>query len=112
MKQLLLSLALSLGLTLLLELSTALLFGQRKKALLLVALVNILTNPPVVLLLNLVAIGTQGHPPWLLIAVLELGAIAAEGLVYQRSRLLNKWNPWLFSLILNTISYLGGCLLS
>lgn len=112
MKTLLLSLALSLGLTLLLELAVALLFGQRKKALLLVALVNILTNPPVVLILNLVTMMTGNSLSWLLIVALELAVVAVEGFIYQKGRLLRKWNPWLFSMILNTISYLGGCLLS
>lgn len=111
--QLLRSLALSLALTLLLELSAAAVFGLRRpKALLLVALVNILTNPIVVLTLNLSLFFTGESPSWLLMAGLEIAAFLTEGFLY-RNRLTWKYrDPFLLSLILNTISFFGGLLLS
>lgn len=105
------SLALSLGLTLLLELPGAWLLGIRKKQdLLLVALVNIVTNPTVVLILNLVRLQTL--PPWYLIAALELAAVAIEGFIYHKGLSRKGRNPFLLSVILNGISYFGGLLLS
>lgn len=104
------SLALSLGLTLLIELPLALLLGLRKGLdLICVALVNVVTNPSVVLILNLVSL--RGTPPWYLIAGLELAAVAVEALFYRKCLSRCPLHPLLFSLILNGISYLGGCLL-
>ena len=113
MKAILLSLALSLGLTLLLELGVAALLGIRKKQdFLLVGLVNVLTNPPVVLTLGLVTLLTQASAPWYLVLGLEVSAVAAEGLLYRGRLQQCNWNPFLLSLILNGISYIGGLLLS
>ena len=70
------SLALSLGLTLLLEIPAALILGlRRKEDILLVGLVNILTNPIIVLILNLFFIFTASPPPWFLILPLEVFAV-------------------------------------
>lgn len=104
------SLALSLGLTLLIELPLGLLLGLRKGMdLLCVILVNVVTNPCVVLILNLYSM--RGVPPWYLIAVLELAAVAVEALFYRKCLSRCPISPIFFSLILNGISYLGGCLL-
>lgn len=110
MEALLTSLALSLGLTLLLELGVAALLGLRKD-LLLVGLVNVLTNPPLVLILSLTYLHT-GTTPWYLVAPLELLVFAAEGLLYRNRTEQKRWNPFLLSLMLNAISYFGGLLLS
>ena len=107
------SLALSLLLTLALELPAALLFGLRKKEeLLLVGLVNVITNPLVVLALNLFALFAGIAPPWFLILPLEVFAILTEGLIYRRGLSKCPVHPLVFSLILNGISYTGGLLLS
>lgn len=104
------SLALSLGMTLLIEIPFALLFGIRKGMdLLCVALVNVVTNPCVVLILNLYSL--RSVPPWYLIAILELAAVAVEALFYRKCLSRCPFHPLLLSLILNGISYLGGCLL-
>lgn len=113
MKAILLSLALSLGLTLLLETGLAALLGLRKgKDLLLVVLVNVLTNPPVVLTLALTQLYTQAPPVWYLVLPLEIAVVALEGLIYRGRLQHTKWNPFLLSVILNGISYIGGLLLS
>lgn len=107
------SLALSLGLTLLLEIPVAFLLGvRRKEDLLLVGLVNILTNPIVVLICNLFLLSTASPPPWFLILPLELFAVLTEGFVYQKGLSYRRVHPFLLSLILNGISYFGGLLLS
>lgn len=104
------SLALSLALTLAIELPLAFLFGVRKGLdVLCVFLVNVVTNPPLVLILNLVSM--KAIPPWYLIAVLEVGAVAAEALFYRKCLSRCPIHPLLLSLILNGISYLGGFLL-
>lgn len=103
-----LSLAGSLVMTLVLELSFALIWRVERRDLAAVALANLLTNPVVVLchhaaawyLSNLLAAVTLA---------LELGAVAAEGLVYRRrSEIIH---PWTFSLLSNTLSFLTGLLL-
>lgn len=107
------SLALSLALTLALELPAALLFGLRQKAdLLLVGLVNVITNPLVVLVLNLFALYAGMSPPWFLILPLEVFAVLTEGLIYRKGLSKCPLRPLVFSLILNGISYIGGLLLS
>lgn len=104
------SLALSLGLTLLIEIPLGFLLGIRKGIdLLCVVLVNVVTNPSLVLILNLSSL--RGIPPWYLIAILELAAVAVEALFYRKCLSRCPLHPLLLSLILNGISYLGGCLL-
>lgn len=104
------SLILSLGLTLLLEGGTSLVIGLRRRDLLVVALVNTVTNPLVVLTLNLCLLGGIA-PPWYLVAALELGAVAAEGFLYRSCLSQNKYDPFLLSILLNAISFTGGLLL-
>lgn len=113
MSKLVMSLGLSLGLTLLLESGAAFLLGFRKKQdFLLIFLVNVFTNPLVVLVLNLTALLSQAAPPWYLIAMMEVFAVCAEWYLYRRRLQHARWNPFALSLLLNTISYLGGLLLS
>ena len=103
MDDLVLSLLLSLGLTEVFEGAFALLTGKRGKALLLCVLVNVITNPPVVLLHGLLGGG------WLLIAGLEAAAVVAEGLLYRYSGLYDR--PFLFSLTANALSFSLGLLI-
>lgn len=111
--QMIRSLVLSLALTLLLELATAAIIGLRKsRDLLLIALVNILTNPIIVLTMNLTYFITLSPPVWYLTAGLELAAFLTEGLLYRNRLTWNHWNPFLLSFVLNATSYLGGFMLS
>lgn len=96
------SLAWSLGLTLLLEGAVALLWGLRGRGLLLCALVNIMTNPAVVLLHRL-------FPGWAVTAALELAAFAAEGVCYAR---FGVRKPWGLSLAANGFSFGFGIILN
>ena len=104
--QLLHSLLISLLLTLILELLFALIWGIRKKGLVLVILMNILTNPAVVLLHFFCTffLGWTGFFPVLL---LELAAIVAEAFCCRG--IIRK--PWLFALCVNLFSYSLGELL-
>lgn len=100
----LLTFALSLALTLVIEGAAAALWGLRGRDLLLCALVNLLTNPAVVLLHLLFP------SPWVT-AVLELAAVAVEALYYRRYGERVR-RPWVFSLIANGASFGLGLLIS
>ena len=97
------SLGISLGLTLAVELAAARLAGKRGRALAVVVLVNVLTNPPVVLTVLLWRRCGLPHR-MLLIAALELLAVLTEGAVYRGWR-EDFPHPWRFSLTLNVLSY-------
>lgn len=99
----------SLILTLVAELVFALLWRIRRRDLPLVVLVNLITNPAVVLFHYLVRIYTPSITLPVTI-LLELGAIAAEGYLYH-SRGETIKRPWLFALCANALSYGLGLIL-
>lgn len=105
--ELFLSLAVSLGLTLALELAFALIWRVERSDLPAVALANLLTNPIVVLCHHAAA---WYCPKYLLAATLalELWAVGTEGLIYRRRSQINR--PWAFSLCANAVSFLSGLL--
>lgn len=95
----------SLLLTEVLELLAAACFPQRNRHdFLLVIFVNILTNPVVVYLDFWLHGATI---TWLLVGGLEVAVWLSEALIYRKC-LTGTQNPYLFSLILNAASYLGG----
>lgn len=104
-------LAVSLALTLVFELAFALAWGLRaRRELLLVALVNCLTNPPVVLFYY-TCTRLWGWPAPPVAAVLECAAVAVEWLCYRAcSEKLRR--PLLFALLANAFSYGAGCLIN
>lgn len=100
--------AVSLGLTLLLELPVAYYWGLRSRHDLTVAvLVNVLTNPAVVLLNGLLS----ATPWWAVQLLLEAAAIAVEGFCYRHCG-ENIRRPYLLSLCANCISYGAGLVLN
>lgn len=106
--ELFLSLAVSLGLTLALELAFALVWRVERSDLPAVALANLLTNPIVVLCHH----GAAWYFPNYLLAAtlaLELWAVGTEGLIYRRRSQISR--PWAFSLCANAVSFLSGLLL-
>lgn len=109
--ELIFSLLISLGLTLVLELGfCALVFKVRGRDILLVALVNVLTNPIVVL--TYVLLKPQiGFSPYILTAMLEISAIAVEAVCYK---LCGKdiSRPVIMSVSANVFSYFIGLLLA
>ena len=100
------TLLVSLGLTLLLEGLYGLIWRLRTgRDWLLLAAVNVVTNPIVVVLYSCVS----GH--WAFVAVLEAAAVLAEWLAYR------KWGrdvrpAFLFSLCANCFSFFSGLLLN
>jgi hypothetical protein len=109
------SLAVSLFLTILLEIGFYLFAGKLftnksdKKDLLLVALVNVLTNPAVTLLYGLTALYTTWNTVIVLIP-LELFAVFTEGYYYKKYS-GNFLRPYLFSTAANIFSFGTGMLI-
>ncbi len=103
-------LGISLLLTLIFEEGFALFWGLRgRRELTIIALVNILTNPMVVLFHH-TAVYLFGWPEVPVTAVLELGAVLAEGFWLQACSEQLK-QPFLFALLANAFSYGLGLLL-
>lgn len=101
----------SLALTLAIELAAGWVLGMRRaKDFALAALVNILTNPVLGLILDGLWLGLGVWPRWYVILPLEAAVVAVEGLLYRGRLEYNRMNPFLFSALLNGISFLGGLL--
>ncbi len=104
------AIALSLILTGLIELGAALCMKKRGTALVIVLLVNTLTNPPAELVSLIVA---RFRPDlfriWILAA--EASVVVIEALIYRRRRDLFA-HPWRFSLLLNMLSFSLGSILN
>ena len=101
-------LAVSLALTLAFEEGFALAWGLRgRRELGLVALMNCLTNPPVVLLYH-TATGLWHWNAVLAALVLETAAVVVE---WQCCRAFSEQvkRPFLFALLINLFSYGAGC---
>ena len=105
--------AVSLGLTLAIELALAIILRVRsKRGLLVVLLVNVMTNPAAVFLCMALGpnLGRWYLPFQLLVEAL---AVLAEGHVYRqfRAELNAALPPFLLSLVLNACSYGTGLIL-
>ncbi|MDE7219035.1 MAG: hypothetical protein K2O45_05370 [Oscillospiraceae bacterium] len=101
-------LAVSLLLTLVFEEGFALVWGLRgRRELGLVALVNVLTNPPVVLLYH-TATGLWHWNAVLVTILLEASAVLVEWRCYRAFSDQVK-RPFLFALLVNLFSYGVGC---
>ena len=100
-------LILSLILTLIFELTYAVCWGVRKKDLKLVLLLNILTNPLVVLFHN----ATQSYGMFLSIISPELIAAAVEAYLLKRYN-RNILYPIFFAVCINAFSFLAGLLIN
>ena len=104
------SLALSLFLTLVFEEVFALLWGLRGwREWAIVALVNLLTNPAVVLLYHL-STGLWSMNAIFVTTVLECAAVVIEWRCYKSCSYQLK-RPFLFALLANVISYTLGCII-
>lgn len=106
------ALAISLGMTLILELAFALFWGIRgHHDLWLAVLVNVLTNPVVVFVYYYVRIRRLPlNYGWITIGM-EAFAVVTEALLYKKfSRTVQR--PWLFSLSANAFSYAAGELIN
>lgn len=100
------ALLLSLALTLALEYTAALFLGIRgRQDLLLILTVNLLTNPPAVLLSMIFS--ALPFSRYLLQLLLEIPVVAGEGLLYQKYGTQIS-HPWRLSLTANLFSYGTG----
>ena len=104
------TLLLSLAVTLAVELVTAkLLFRLRNQELSVVALVNIMTNPPFVLLLLILRVFCGKALLDIIHILCEILIILAEGFLYKRH--LNRCrHPFILSLTANLLSIAAGLL--
>lgn len=102
----------SLTITLIIELTIAIILMYRKKDLLNVFLVNVLTNP----LLNSLVVGINYYfgLKWrnISLIILEIIVIVGEGYIYQKYLERRKINGYILSLILNLSSYFIGSLIN
>ena len=99
-----------LFLTLLFELSAAFLLGLRRKGLLLVFLVNVITNPSLVLVCAFLMYNLGRGTFYLsVLLILEILVVYIEYLFF-RNYLPDRKNPLFLSLVLNLVSFIGGLL--
>ena len=103
-----LSLVGSLALTLALECCYAIFWGIRRRDVPLLLLVNLLTNPVVVLCHHVAAALWPAGLAFVPLA-LEVWAVGTEGYLYRARSEIH--HPWRFSLSANLLSYAMGCLL-
>ncbi len=105
-------LAISLGLTLVLEMGYAWLWGVRGwHDFLLTVSVNILTNPIVVFIFYFVWYRRFSVNRGIVTLVMEIWAVITEALLYRKfSRTIQR--PWLFSLSVNAFSFAAGELIN
>ena len=108
MKQIILTLVVSLALTIILEEAAAMISGVRKCFDLAVILfTNTLTNPVVVFAGLLLANFTQ-IPRVIYVTVLELIVFVTEALIFKKLLYAEKPSPFILSLILNGVSFVIG----
>ena len=107
---LIISLLISLGITLILELLFCSIFKVRNlHDLVLVVLVNFLTNPPVVLT-HYALVGSAALSPLIIVLLLETAVVIIEGFCYKfYSKDIE--HPFYISLGANAFSYLMGLLI-
>ncbi|MBO4562622.1 MAG: hypothetical protein J5772_03330 [Clostridia bacterium] len=103
------SLIISLALTEAIELPLLFALGFRGKELIIAALANVVTNPPLVFTYSVLTAFTH-LPAWSVILPLELAAVLAEALIYKKATARRL--PLLDSLIANAVSYSIGLVIT
>ena len=102
----------SLIITIIIECLIGLIFGFRKKDLLNIFLVNILTNP----LLNAITGSVNYYfglkVRTIVLIILEIIVVITEGYIYQKYFERRKINPYIVSLILNISSFGLGMIIN
>ena len=101
--------ALALGLTLIVELPLAALLRFKREDLLIVLLVNLVTNPCAMLLYYGLRMLLSWNPLRIQLPI-ECAAVLSEALVYRIGTA--RQHPVLLSLLLNGASYLAGLLVN
>lgn len=86
--------------------------GVRSRQGILVAVyANVLTNPVVVFLANLLFVFYPSYA-WGGIALLETGAFLTEGFIFKHYLTPKNLNPWTLSFLANLISFETGIVIS
>lgn len=100
-------------LTVIIELIVALVLSVRdKKDIINVILVNVLTNPIVVMTQMILYIKFGYNIEIIGIVILEILVVLVEGLIYKKVLIYDKINPILLSLLLNASSFFIGELIN
>ncbi len=99
-------------LTVLIETLIAFLLGYRKKDLINVILVNIMTNPIVVMIPVYFNVKYGIVERNIALGILEIVTLFVEGFIYYKFLEKRKINPFLLSLILNFSSYIAGVIIN
>ncbi len=100
-------------LTIIIELLIAFILGVRdKKDIINVILVNVITNPIVVITPVIIYIYIGSTFSRISLYILEILTVLVEGLIYKKVLSYKKINPILLSLILNVSSFLIGELIN
>lgn len=110
MNNLMITILLSLGLTIAVEVAVAALLRVRSMDLVLIGLINCLTNPLVNYVYNwlLWTFPRGSIVPYLLLGAMEAAVIFMEALLFWRMLHYRDLDPLLLSLILNTVSFSVG----
>ena len=98
----------ALILTVIIEVVVSFIIGYRKKDLVNVMLVNIMTNPIVFIIPVYFNYKYGILERNVVLLILEIMALVLEALVYKKHLINKKINPFVLSLILNLSSYLIG----
>ena len=102
-----------LVLTIVIELIVALILSVKdKKDILNVILVNVITNPIVVMSQILLYIKFGSTIEGIIIIILEILVVFVEGLIYKKVLKYNGLNPFFLSLLLNASSFFIGELIN
>ena len=108
-KNIIISLVLSLVLTLFHELIASLLMGIKdKNDIKIVILANLITNPCVVYISNLLVIFSNRIVLYISVAIMEISVIIIEGIIFKKYLKYDKISPYNVSLINNFVSFFMG----
>lgn len=98
-----------LTLTIIIEVLIACILKIKKKDLIIVVLVNILTNPLLVSITT--TINFLYKSKIIITIILEVLAVFIEGYIYKNNLDYKNINPYCLSLVLNFISYIVGVII-
>lgn len=100
-------------LTIVIELIVGLILSIRnKKDIFSIIIVNVITNPIVVLSQSILRIKTNYIIEVIGIIILEILVVLVEGLIYKKVLKYKELNPFIFSLLLNSSSFFIGELIN
>lgn len=107
------SLIVSLFLTLVIELTVAIIIGiEDKNDIKIVICANVCTNPVVVFIANLVYWLNDMKFYYFVVIILEIMVLFVESYIYRKYLKFNKISPFAISFVCNVISYGTGVIIS